>query len=233
MSSNKNLEKREVREYFNGTGFNRWRKIYSKSEEINTVQKNIRKGHQKTVDDVVSYVKNYPELTTKTFCDAGCGVGSLAIPLLRLGIKDLQVSDISSEMIKETKKRINELGLSQRKIKFLTSDLEQLKGLFDVVICLDVFIHYPQPVAEEMVRHLCDLSKEKLIVSFAPYTPILAVLKNIGKLFPGPSKTTRAYTLREKGIINAANEKGFIVVQKKLNQAPFYFSKLIEFKKVK
>ena len=136
-------------------------------------------------------------------------------------------------MIKETKKRINELDLSQRKIKFLTSDLEQLKGLFDVVICLDVFIHYPQPVAEEMVRHLCDLSKERLIVSFAPFTPILAVLKNIGKLFPGPSKTTRAYTLREKGIINAANEKGFTVVRKKLNQAPFYFSKLIEFKKVK
>ena len=68
-----------------------------------------------------------------------------------------------------------------------------------------------------MVRHLCDLSKEKLIVSFAPYTPILAILKNIGKFFPGPSKTTRAYTLREKGIIKAANEKGFIVVQKKLN----------------
>ena len=136
-------------------------------------------------------------------------------------------------MIKETKKRINELGLSQRRIKFLTSDLEKLKGLFDVVICLDVCIHYPQPDAEEMVRHLCDLSKEKLIVSFAPYTPILAVLKNIGKLFPGPSKTTRAYTLKERGIINAASEKGFIVVQKKLNQAPFYFSKLIEFKKVK
>jgi len=55
-----------------------------------------------------------------------------------------------------------------------------------------------------MVQHLCDLSKEKLIVSFAPYTPVLAVLKNIGKLFPGPSKTTRAYTLKEKGIINAA-----------------------------
>ena len=58
--SNKNLEKSEVREYFNGTGFDRWRKIYSKTEEINTVQKNIRKGHQKTVDDVVSYVKKYP-----------------------------------------------------------------------------------------------------------------------------------------------------------------------------
>ncbi len=233
MTSKKILEKSEVREYFNGTGFDRWNKIYSKSDEINTVQKNIRKGHQKTVDDVITYIKHYPELTKKSFCDAGCGVGSLAIPLLRLGIKDLQLSDISSEMIKETKKRINELGLNKRKIKFATCDLEQLRGLFDVVICLDVFIHYPQPVAEEMVKHLCDLSKEKLIVSFAPYTPVLAILKNIGKLFPGPSKTTRAYTLREKGIIKAANAKGFTVVRNKLNQAPFYFSKLIEFEKIK
>ena len=233
MASNKVLEKSEVRDYFNGTGFDRWKKIYSKSEEINTVQKNIRKGHQKTVDDVVSIIKKYPDLTQKTFCDAGCGVGSLAIPLLRLGLKNLQVSDISSEMIKETKNRINKLGLNQRKIKFQTCDLEQIRGIFDVVICLDVFIHYPQPVAEDMVKHLCDLSKESLIVSFAPYTPLLAILKNIGKLFPGPSKTTRAYTLKEKGIIKAASERGFEVVQNKLNQAPFYFSKLIEFKKNK
>jgi len=39
--------------------------------------------------------------------------------------------------------------------------------------------------------------------------------------------------LKEKGIINAAKEKGYNVVQKKLNQAPFYFSKLIEFEKIK
>ncbi len=231
MTSNKSLEKTEVKEYFNGTGFDRWNKIYSKSEEINTVQKNIRKGHQKTVDDVISYLSKYPNLTKKTFCDAGCGVGSLSIPLLKLGIKELQVSDISSEMIKETKKRINNLGLNKNKIKYEICDLEKLQGAFDVVICLDVFIHYPQTVAEEMVKHLCSLSKESLIVSFAPYTPLLAILKNIGKLFPGPSKTTRAYTLREKGIVAAAKEKGFVVVQKKLNQAPFYFSQLIEFKK--
>jgi len=62
---------------------------------------------------------------------------------------------------------------------------------------------------------------------------ISGFLKNIGKLFPGPSKTTRAYTLKEKGIINAAKERGFKVVKKKLNQAPIYFSKLIEFEKIK
>ena len=36
MTSNKIIEKSEVTEYFNGTGFERWNKIYSKSDEINT-----------------------------------------------------------------------------------------------------------------------------------------------------------------------------------------------------
>ena len=232
MSNSKNLEKNEVKKYFNGTGFERWNRIYSKSNEVNTVQKNIRLGHQKTVDDVINWIQKYPELSKATFCDAGCGVGSLTIPLLKSGIKDIQVSDISSSMIEETRERIKKAGLNSNRIKFKVCDLEQLKGSFDFVICLDVFIHYPQSVAEEMVKHLCDLSRSKLIVSFAPYTPFLAILKNIGKMFPGPSKTTRAYTLQEKGIISAAKDKGFVVVQKKLNQAPFYFSKLIEFKKI-
>ena len=232
MPNSKNLEKNEVKEYFNGTGFDRWNRIYSQSEDVNTVQKNIRKGHQKTVDDVIKWINNYPEISKASFCDAGCGVGSLTIPLLKNGVNDIQVSDISDSMIEETKLRIKKEGLRPSKIKFTVSDLEKLKGSFDFVICLDVFIHYPQSDAEEMVKHLCELSKSKLIVSFAPYTPFLAILKNIGKLFPGPSKTTRAYTLKENGIISAAKEKGFVVVQKKLNQAPFYFSKLIEFKKI-
>ena len=136
-------------------------------------------------------------------------------------------------MIDETKLRIKRENLKSKKINYKICDLENLSGSFDFVICLDVFIHYPQPVAEEMVKHLCSLTTSNLIVSFAPYTPLLAVLKSIGKLFPGPSKTTRAYTLREDGIIKAAGEKGFVVSRKKLNQAPFYFSKLIEFKKEK
>ena len=82
-----------------------------------------------------------------------------------------------------------------------------------------------------MVRHLCSLTEKRLIVSFAPYTPFLAILKKIGQAFPGPSKTTRAYILREKGIVNAAEDCGFRLVRRKLNKAPFYFSQLIEFRK--
>ena len=94
-----------------------------------------------------------------------------------------------------------------------------------------MFIHYPQPAAEEMVRHLAGLAERRLIVSFAPFTPLLALLKGIGQLFPGPSKTTRAYTLREEGIVKAAAEAGFQPVRRSLNQAPFYFSRLIAFER--
>ena len=226
-----NNEKSEVTEYFNGTGFDRWNRIYSESDDVNKVQKNIRIGHQKTVDDVISWLKEYDNIKDKSFCDAGCGVGSLSIPLAKLGAKSIDLSDISDAMITETKSRAKEAGLDLNKLNFRTTDLENLKGSFNTVICLDVFIHYPQKEAEAMVKHLCKLSDERLIVSFAPYTPLLALLKGIGQLFPGPSKTTRAYTLKEEGIVKAANQSGFKVVKSKLNQAPFYFSKLIEFVK--
>jgi magnesium-protoporphyrin O-methyltransferase len=82
-----------------------------------------------------------------------------------------------------------------------------------------------------MVTHLAGLAEKRLIVSFAPYTPLLALLKGIGQLFPGPSKTTRAYQLREDGIVAAAAAAGFTPVHRELNQAPFYFSRLVCFER--
>ena len=58
-------EKAEVTEYFNGTGFDRWNRIYSESDDVNKVQKNIRIGHQKTVDDVISWLKEYENIKDK------------------------------------------------------------------------------------------------------------------------------------------------------------------------
>ena len=35
-------EKQEVKGYFETTGFDRWNRIYSESDEVNKVQRNIR-----------------------------------------------------------------------------------------------------------------------------------------------------------------------------------------------
>jgi magnesium-protoporphyrin O-methyltransferase len=227
----KSAEKEEVRAYFESTGFERWNRIYSESDDVNKVQRNIRLGHQKTVDAVLAWLQEQGNLANRSFCDAGCGVGSLSLPLVGLGAGSVLATDLSEAMVKEAERRATEEGLASDRLRFAVSDLESLSGRFDTVICLDVFIHYPQAAAEEMVKHLAGLAEHHLIVSFAPYTPLLAVLKGIGQLFPGPSKTTRAYQLKEAGIVAAAASAGFQPVQRSLNQAPFYYSRLIAFER--
>lgn len=230
-SGQADAEKAEVKGYFETTGFERWNRIYSDSEDVNKVQRNIRIGHQKTVDNVLAWLGEQGNLAGRSFCDAGCGVGSLSIPLAQLGAGRIAASDLSAAMVAEASRRASEASISSDQLEFTSSDLESLSGSYETVICLDVFIHYPQQLAEGMVKHLASMAEKHLIVSFAPYTPLLALLKGIGQLFPGPSKTTRAYTLREAGIVAAAEAAGFRPVRRSLNQAPFYFSRLIAFER--
>ena len=231
LLNQKAAEKQEVKGYFETTGFDRWNRIYSDSDDVNKVQRNIRIGHQKTVVNVLTWLQEQGQLESRSFCDAGCGVGSLTLPLAQLGAGSIAASDLSEAMVQEAERRAGEEGIAPGRIQFLASDLESLSGRFNTVVCLDVFIHYPQAPAEEMVRHLASMAEQHLIVSFAPYTPLLALLKGIGQLFPGPSKTTRAYTLKETGIVKAAEAAGFVLKRRSLNKAPFYFSRLLAFEK--
>lgn len=56
----------------------------------------IRTGHQQTIDKVIGWLEN-EQNKGNTLCDAGCGVGSLAIPLAK-NFKKIFASDISSSM---------------------------------------------------------------------------------------------------------------------------------------
>lgn len=96
-------DKTVVREYFNATGFDRWRRIYGDGE-VNKVQLDIRQGHQQTVDTVLGWIKADDNAADLTVCDAGCGVGSLSIPLAEMGAK-VFASDISEKMVEEAKVR--------------------------------------------------------------------------------------------------------------------------------
>lgn len=68
-------DKKEVREYFNTEGFNRWNKIYSESDEVNSVQMDIRTGHDQTIQKILGWIKDDGDIKGKNVCDCGCGVG--------------------------------------------------------------------------------------------------------------------------------------------------------------
>jgi magnesium-protoporphyrin O-methyltransferase len=218
-------DKTIVKDYFNSTGFDRWRRIYGDGE-VNKVQLDIRNGHQQTVETVLNWLQD-DNLAGMSICDAGCGVGSLSIPLAQAGAK-VFASDISEKMVEEAKDRAAAELANTDNLTFAVQDLEHLSGKYHSVICLDVLIHYPQAQAVEMISHLCSLSESRLILSFAPKTPALSLLKKIGSFFPGPSKATRAYLHKEADVVKILNSQGFTIQRQAMTRTRFYFSRILE-----
>ncbi|MEO1446106.1 MAG: magnesium protoporphyrin IX methyltransferase, partial [Cyanobacteria bacterium J06635_11] len=223
-------DKKVVREYFNATGFDRWQRIYGDGD-VNKVQVNIRAGHQKTIDNVLEWLGEDESLSEITVCDAGCGVGSLAIPLAKMGAK-VYASDISEKMAGEgdvrAKAALSGELAPEKMPEFEAKDLEEIDGSYHTVVCLDVLIHYPQEKADAMIAHLSSLATDRVILSFAPKTCFYATLKKVGDFFPGPSKATRAYLHRESDVVKALEANGWEIQRRALNKAPFYFSRLLE-----
>ena len=220
-------DKAIVKDYFNQTGFDRWRRIYGDTEDVNKVQKKIRIGHQKTIDTVLEWLRDDGNLENISVCDAGCGVGSLSIPLAEAGAA-VFASDISEKMVGEAKEKAAVVLKDNSKVSFSVSDLEALTGKYHTVICLDVLIHYPTEDAAKMIAHLASLAESRLILSFAPKTCLLFVLKKIGEFFPGPSKTTRAYQHKEAEIVKILENNGFSIERTGMTSVSFYYSRILE-----
>lgn len=219
-------DKTIVRDYFNAKGFDRWRRIYGDGE-VNKVQLDIRVGHQQTVDTLLEWFREDGNWSGLTICDAGCGVGSLSIPLAQEGAK-VFASDISEKMVGEAKARaIATLGQADNPT-FAVQDLETLSGKYHTVVCLDVLIHYPQDKAADMISHLSSLAESRLILSFAPKTVFYQLLKKVGELFPGPSKTTRAYLHSEREITGILQAQGWKIERNTMTKTRFYFSRMLE-----
>jgi magnesium-protoporphyrin O-methyltransferase len=220
-------DKTIVKEYFNTTGFDRWRRIYGRNGDVNKVQLDIRNGHQQTVDTVLGWLQadgNLPEISV---CDAGCGVGSLSIPLAQAGAK-VYASDLSEMMVAEAKDRAKTELESVNNLIFTVQDLETLSDRYHTVICLDVLIHYPQEQVEQMISHLCSLAESRLIVSFAPKTFAFSLLKKVGSFFPGASKATRAYLHPASQVIKILEKNGFTIQRQAMIKTRFYFSRSLE-----
>ncbi|MDJ0595156.1 MAG: magnesium protoporphyrin IX methyltransferase [Pleurocapsa sp. MO_226.B13] len=224
-------DKAIVKDYFNQKGFDRWRRIYGETDDVNKVQKKIRQGHQQTIDTVVGWLKDDGNLTEISICDAGCGVGSLTIPLAQAGAT-VSASDISEKMVAEAQEKAASVLEDTSKVTFTVSDLETLSGNYHTVICLDVLIHYPTEDAAKMIAHLASLAQSRLILSFAPKTCLLSALKKIGEFFPGPSKTTRAYQHKESEIIAILKDNGFEIKRTGMTSVSFYYSRILEVVKI-
>ena len=100
-----------MKEYFNNSGFQRWKKIYRETNDVNKVQLDIRLGQYKTVENMMKMLTDEGSLEGVIVCDAGCGTGYLYFPLAKQGTL-VTASDISATMVAEADKQAREELLS-------------------------------------------------------------------------------------------------------------------------
>jgi magnesium-protoporphyrin O-methyltransferase len=117
--------------------------------------------------------------------DAGCGTGALAIEAAARGAEVLAI-DLSPTLVGLAAQRLSEQHPQlARQISFCSGDmLSEEWGEFDHVVAMDSLIHYPCEQIAQALGRLAPRTRQSMLFTFAPRTPLLAAMHRVGRLFP-------------------------------------------------
>lgn len=193
----------------------RWDRMYGE-ETKSLAEEHFRQRRDFTVDYILG---RFDKATS--ICDLGCGAGPVTFELMRNGYRVVGV-DYSLDMLENAQKRLLEGGQSD--IALINSNGEQLPfggEQFDLVVCLGVisYIENYADVIAEINRIL--RPGGTLIISYrSKYNAVsndpLAFLRFLAKKtlvalgLRKPEGFRIGWPMREKEVMAAAEEKGFV-----------------------
>jgi magnesium-protoporphyrin O-methyltransferase len=115
--------------------------------------------------------------------DAGCGTGALSVEAARRGAQVVAV-DLSPTLVSVAAQRLPS-DIDSTQIDFVSGDMLSTKlGVFDFVVAMDSLIHYKPRDICRIIAAFAERTRRSMLVTFAPKTPALTVMHNVGRLFP-------------------------------------------------
>lgn len=176
--------RRQLEEYFDRTAVEAWARLTS-NEPVGRIRATVRAGRDKMRATLLSYLPD--DLGGQRVLDAGCGTGALAVEVARRGA-DVVAIDLSPTLIQLARER-TALESGSGTIDFRVSDmLDPSLGAFDWVVAMDSLIHYRVEEMTDMIGALAARAARGVVFTFAPKTPLLAVMHVVGKAFPRGSR---------------------------------------------
>jgi magnesium-protoporphyrin O-methyltransferase len=122
------------------------------------------------------------DLSGKRILDAGCGTGAYAVEAARRGANVVAI-DLSPKLVELARTRLP-ADVAER-IDLRSGDMLSAElGYFDHVVAMDSIIHYSPEDAVAALAQLAERTRSSIHFTFAPRTPLLALMITVGRMFP-------------------------------------------------
>lgn len=181
MSNTTYIQRRgQLETYFDRTAADAWARLTS-TAEVSRIRETVRAGRDRMRTTLLDWLPM--NLSGRRVLDAGCGTGALSVEAARRGAQVVAI-DLSATLVKLAEERLPR-DLNDGSIEFRVGDmLDPTLGSFDHVVGMDSLIHYRAADMVDAVQALASCTRHSLQFTFAPKTPLLTVMHNVGKLFP-------------------------------------------------
>lgn len=170
----------EIETYFDRTASAAWAALTSDAP-VSRIRRTVRRGRDAMRATLLSWLPE--DLRGCTLLDAGCGTGTLAIEAAQRGAEVVAV-DLSPTLIELARDRLHDLG-ENLDVTFLVGDMRDMDlGCFDYAVAMDSLIHYDVTDGVQTLESMAEQINRKMVFTFAPKTPLLALMHATGRLFP-------------------------------------------------
>jgi magnesium-protoporphyrin O-methyltransferase len=169
--------RQHVRTYFDRTAVEAWKR-FAGDAPLGRIRETVRQGRAMMRSTILDALPT--DLAGWRILDAGCGAGALSLELAARGASVVAI-DLAGEIVSFG--RAN--APADARIDWRVGDmLDPALGHFDAVVSMDCLIHYDLDQMAEAVSRLADRTERTILFTFAPRTPLLALMHAAGRLFP-------------------------------------------------
>ncbi len=177
------LQRREqIEHYFDRTAAKAW-EVLTSNAPVGRIRRTVREGRDQMRSTLMSWLPQ--DMRGMRLLDAGCGTGALAALAMQRGAEVVAI-DLSPTLVQLARERYaQDVEQGPGSIQFLAGDmLNPATGEFDYVVGMDSLIHYDTQDIVKAVHGLSQRTRRAILFTFAPRTPLLAMMHSVGRLFP-------------------------------------------------
>ena len=227
----------EIEHYFDRTAAAAWAKLTSDAP-VSRIRATVRAGRDRMRNTLLSWLPD--DLRGRRVLDAGCGTGALAMEAARRGAQVVAI-DLSPTLVDLARERTQDerdavWASSGGTIDFQAGDmLDPAHGEFDHVVCMDSIIHYGHADVQRVLASLIERTRHSVVFTFAPRTPLLTVMHNVGKIFPRGDRAPMIVPVGEAQLYRTVREDhrfaDWTALRTMRIQGGFYISQAMELRR--